>query len=304
MRHLSIWLIVPSFFLALLSAPLIAAEPIGAPGSFCSNVNGDKLCIGQANYTADVCALIAALADHWQLPNAFLARLIWQESRFDPSAVSPAGAEGIAQFMPGTARIRRLHNTFDPAESLAISAQYLAELNQKFGNLGLAAAAYNAGENRITRAVTAVGHVPAETRQYVFIITGQSVDYWFDKQPAPVNFALHPTERFNQSCIEMAKAAPLIELSPDSARWQPWGVLLAQNFSRKLASDRFTRTKRAHAKVLGNEPMLLISVRNPSFGRRTRYSAMVGKQTRAEAQELCARLMSSGGNCIVQKNGR
>ncbi|WDR01171.1 lytic transglycosylase domain-containing protein [Devosia algicola] len=290
--------------MAQLCSHAHAAPADKASPGYCVELEGNNRCIGSANYTADVCTFIAAVADFWHLPDAFLARLIWQESRFEPSAVSPAGAEGIAQFMPGTARIRQLKDPFDPAESLARSAQYLAELTDKFGNLGLAAAAYNAGENRISRAINAQGYIPAETRQYVAIITGQSIDYWLRDTPEPINFALHPTEKFDQSCIEMAKAAPLIELLPDSAHWQPWGVLIAQNFSRKLASRRFTRAKQAYDAVLGDEQMLLISVRNPSFGRRTRYSAMVGRATRAEAQKLCTQLMARGGNCIVQKNGR
>ncbi|TIQ90880.1 MAG: lytic transglycosylase domain-containing protein, partial [Mesorhizobium sp.] len=57
-----------------------------------------------------VCNLIEAHADQNGLPKDFFARLIWKESRFDPNAVSPVGAEGIAQFMPGTAKLRGLAN--------------------------------------------------------------------------------------------------------------------------------------------------------------------------------------------------
>ena len=52
----------------------------------------------------------------------FFARLIWKESRFDPNAVSPAGAEGIAQFMPGTAAMRGLKNSFDIEQAIPASA--------------------------------------------------------------------------------------------------------------------------------------------------------------------------------------
>jgi hypothetical protein len=64
--------------------------------------------------------------------------LIWQESRFDPAAVSRAGAQGVAQFMPATANWRGLSNPFDPVEAIAQSAKLLRDLRREFGNLGLA----------------------------------------------------------------------------------------------------------------------------------------------------------------------
>ena len=77
-------------------------------------------------------------------------RLLWQESRFDPAAVRPAGAQGIAQFMPVTAAMRGLTNAFEPLLALRESASYLRELRTTFrGNLGLAAAAYNAGPGAV-----------------------------------------------------------------------------------------------------------------------------------------------------------
>src|SRR3954462_10595322 len=98
-----------------------------------------------------ICSLIETHAGRNQLPADFFARLIWKESRFDPNAVSPAGAEGIAQFMPGTATIRGLRNSFDIEQAISASAKYLAAMKSSYGNLGLAAAAYNSGENRVSR---------------------------------------------------------------------------------------------------------------------------------------------------------
>src|SRR5450755_3094803 len=98
--------------------------------------------IAPANTGCDT--LNSAAATHG-LPLEFFARLIRQESNFDPKSVSRAGAQGIAQFMPGTARWRRLSDPFEPTEALYESARWLSELRNQFGNLGLAAAAYNAG---------------------------------------------------------------------------------------------------------------------------------------------------------------
>ena len=117
-----------------------------------------------------MCLMIESAAKANELPLEFFARVIWQESRFQSDAVGPVTrsgqrAQGIAQFMPGTASERRLLDPFDPVQALPKSAEFLRELRGQFGNLGLAAAAYNAGPN----AVRKHNGVPpyAETRSYV-----------------------------------------------------------------------------------------------------------------------------------------
>ena len=95
------------------------------------------------------CAIrLNSAASAYDLPLGFLTRLIWQESRFDVGAVSPVGARGVAQFMPGTAIQTGLANPFDAIEAIPRSAELLRNLKNQFGNLGLAAAAYNAGPKR------------------------------------------------------------------------------------------------------------------------------------------------------------
>jgi hypothetical protein len=292
---------------SLLAVMLLAASPAVAAEteqrSSCTTLDGELICIRAAVYAVDVCEAISVFARRYQLPEAFFARLIWQESRFDPGAISPAGAQGIAQFMAGTARLRRLDNAFDPASALAKSAEYLRELQLKYGNLGLAAAAYNAGEGRLSRVINANAGVPFETRDYVSIITGYPIDTWLGEGPADVDYTLAAGKDFVPACVDMAKAVPMPQFEPDPAVWQPWGVLIAQNFGRDLAVRRFTHAQTSYAAVLGAEKMMLISVRNPSFGPRTRFSARVGRQSRKEAQQLCDALLAIGGNCIVQKNG-
>ena len=83
------------------------------------------------------------------MPIPFFIRLLFQESGFKPDVVSRAGAQGIAQFMPETAATVGLDNPFDPMQAIAASARLLRNLVRQFGNLGLAAAAYNAGPRRI-----------------------------------------------------------------------------------------------------------------------------------------------------------
>ena len=122
-------------------------------------------------------ALESAAAAH-DLPLDFFTRLIRQESNFDPKAVSRAGAQGIAQFMPGTARWRGLSDPFEPTEALKESARWLRELRDQFGTLGLAAAAYNAGPRRIRDWISGRGRLPNETRAYVRIVTGRLAEEW------------------------------------------------------------------------------------------------------------------------------
>src|SRR5437763_6342861 len=96
-----------------------------------------------------VCRTIERSAQAAHLPVEFITRVIWRESSFLPGVVSRAGAEGIAQFMPSTAASRGLADPFDPEQAIPKAARFLAELRQRFGNVGIAAAAYNAGEARV-----------------------------------------------------------------------------------------------------------------------------------------------------------
>jgi hypothetical protein len=130
-----------------------------------------------------VCLMIEAAGRAHDLPLEFFARVIWQESRFRPDTVGPRRrngerAQGIAQFMPTTAAERGLLDPFDPVQALPKAAQLLRDLKEQFGNLGLAAAAYNAGPARVRGWLAGTRRLPAETRNYVTAITGVPADEW------------------------------------------------------------------------------------------------------------------------------
>jgi hypothetical protein len=130
-----------------------------------------------------ICLMIQSVAKANLLPVDFFARLIWKESRFHPDEVGPLTytgehAQGIAQFMPGTAAERGLFEPFNPVAALPKSGELLAELRAQFGNLGLAAAAYNAGPQRVRDFLAGLHDLPLETRNYVLAITGHSVEEW------------------------------------------------------------------------------------------------------------------------------
>jgi len=130
----------------------------------------------------EICDTLARAANNNDLPVHFFIRLLYQESSFRPAAISTAGAFGIAQFMPETATDRRLDNPFDPAQAIPASARLLRDLYRKFGNLGLAAAAYNAGPKRIEDWRANKGPLPQETRDYVKAITGWPLETWTETQ--------------------------------------------------------------------------------------------------------------------------
>ena len=115
-------------------------------------------------------ATIARAASRWSVSAALLAAQLYAESNFNPFAVSPAGARGIAQFMPGTGRAYGLTNPFDAAAAISAQAHLMRDLLRRFGTVPLALAAYNAGP----AAVAACGCIPpyAETRAYVARVLG------------------------------------------------------------------------------------------------------------------------------------
>ena len=146
--------------------------------------------------------MIDAAGRAHDLPLEFFARVIWQESRFRLDTVGPRRrdgqrAQGIAQFMPSTAAERGLLDPFDPLEALPKAAQFLRELKDQFGNLGLAAAAYNAGPARVRAWLAGTRGLPGETRNYVVAVTGVSADEWAEGR------ARKPAVKTSPNCSEL-----------------------------------------------------------------------------------------------------
>ena len=138
----------------------------------------------------EICHALTTAAQQNDVPAPFFIRLLFQESRFRPEVVSHAGAQGIAQFMPGTADQMGLENPYDPVQAIPASARLLRDLVKQFGNLGLAAAAYNAGPKRVADWLAAKGKskLPEETQGYVKTITGKPIERWSTasaRHPAP-----------------------------------------------------------------------------------------------------------------------
>jgi len=247
-----------------------------------------------------ICAIIMREADKNAIPRDFFARLIFKESRFDPGAVSPAGAEGIAQFMPGTAEMRGLDDSFDIAKALPASAKYLGELKTGFGNLGLAAAAYNAGEARVSRWLASGGFLPIETENYVLDIMGEPADVFIDANYAGTVQPLHPTLKFSEACRKLpVTMSDVVAMS--TVQLKPWGVQVAGNIRRAIAVRQWLRVKAQFPALLaGHEPA--VSRVRPASGPRRIYAVRIGAESRKEADGICGKLRQAGGFCVVLRN--
>jgi hypothetical protein len=250
---------------------------------------------------ADICETLERAARENGLPVAFFTRLIWQESRFNAAAVSPKGARGIAQFIPSTADLRGLIDPFEPISSLLKSAEYLRELAVRFGNLGLAAAAYNAGERRVSDWLAGRGSLPRETRDYVQIITGHTADAWASSEP-PSSAGSDAPQGIRCAAIAgrfIAIAGPM-QGTERKGVWAPWGVQIAGHWSSVKAQALYVAVRQKYATLIGQRDPMLVTERDRGMASRT--AARVPMQTREEADALCGKLQSAGGSCVVMKS--
>jgi hypothetical protein len=262
-----------------------------------------------------MCLMIESAAKAQDLPLEFFARVIWQESRFQSDAVGPVTrsgqrAQGIAQFMPGTANERRLLDPFDPVQALPKSAEFLSELRQQFGNLGLAAAAYNAGPRRVQDWLAGSGPMPQETRNYVIAITGTSVDDWASAAKNGNKNGKTLDRAPTSSCRELMallKRAPnpfvtQLEQHVKLGADRLWGVQLAAGFNRDKALAMYSRAMRQLSAVIGDRDPSLLGTMWRSRGTRIFYQVRIGTDTRPAADDLCNRIRRAGGACFVLRN--
>jgi hypothetical protein len=253
------------------------------------------------NAIATLCGIVEASAKAERLPVNFFTRLIWRESAFQPGAVSSAGAMGVAQFMPGTASERGLADPFDPAAAIPASANLIAELAQRFGNLGLAAAAYNAGPNAVAAWLAGHAGLPFETQDYVLAITGHDAEEWRSANP-PSAAAPDPDTPClasigNLRIARWAGGSPVV-----SGLFAPWGVQLAASFNKGSALRAFARARHDYASVIGDmTPFVLGSVLR-SRGWRPFYRVRLPAETGGEAKRLCDRIQAVGGACAVLRS--
>jgi hypothetical protein len=305
-------LAIAAFALLLACAAHALAEPVDTPAE--TNAPGAAPPAAapepaSRDLRESVCLMIEAAARANNLPLEFFARVIWQESRFHAEAVGPVTrsgerAQGIAQFMPRTAAERGLFDPFDPVQALPKSAEFLRELRNQFGNLGLAAAAYNAGPQRVRDWLAGSRSLPAETRNYVVAITGIPIEEWRSGAPR------EPARPVPPDCAQVIALIhrapnPFVEKLEERINLvaaRPWGVQLSAGFSREQALREYTVVAHRYARLLAGRDPSLLSTLLRSRGTKPIYQVRVGTDTRADADTLCSAIRRAGGACIVLRN--
>ena len=222
--------------------------------------------------------------------------MIWQESRFNARAVSRKGAQGIAQFMPQTADWRGLADPFDPIEALRHSAGYLRDLRNRFGNLGLAAAGYNAGpgaRQRVARRPPpAAGRDPQLRRDH----------HRLDRRRMGLGLPPQTAETTIPQGVPCTRLANLILAPKEEAQriaaYVPrWGAQLTANWSESKAwatyrdaaeaiclADRRPRADRAARPRAGHGQRH--ALHHPHRRRRSRLSGEIVRQAHRRRRGL------------------
>jgi hypothetical protein len=286
----------------LATAPDLAAQDAAETSDHAPTASSDET---SRQAQQSICLLVESAAHANELPTEFFVRLIWQESRFRAGAVGPRTrsgkhALGIAQFMPGTAAERNLLDPFNPIEALPKAAEFLKDLRSQFGNLGLAAAAYNAGPGRVRAWMSGTGSMPSQTRAYVLAVTGNSVEEWAAGRDVK-------SKSEGVSCSTLMaklKEPPTTFLGALQQRVvagaiQPWGAILGAHQSRSEILDRYAALQRKFAAALaGLDPILFERTR----GGLPRYQVRVGAESRQDANDICKKIHLAGGDCVVLRN--
>jgi hypothetical protein len=280
---------LPAFLviaLACLSMTLASARPrLASHDAVAAATDADL------EATEPLCLMIESAARANDLPLPFFVRVISQESLFEVDDASLA----ISALDP-----------FDPVQALPRAAEFLSELREQFGNLGLATAGYRFGPARLQAWLAGRGAIPREVRNYVLSVTGMSVDDWVRAgRGAESRDIARPA-----SCRELVawlKASPnpfvsrLEERTRLSAA-KPWGVQLAAGFDRDQALATYAREMRRLRPVIGDQDTSLLGGIYRSRGTRPFYQVRIGADTRPVAEGLCNRIRIAGGACFVQRN--
>jgi hypothetical protein len=302
---LPLWLWLAAAASAQSAAPDQPIEREDRPAPLPSHPGATNAPHRNIELSQSLCPLIQSVAAQNGLPVEFFARLIWQESRLRPDAVGPVTrsgkrAQGIAQFMPATAAERLLLDAFDPAQALPKSAEFLRELRAQFGNLGLAAAAYNAGPQRVQDWLAGKRRLPSETLAYVRSVTGHPAEEW--RRPdartwqitIPTDTPCVGTTKF---AAKPASASPTVQPPPPSAAW---AVQLIGDRLESTALARYNQLQKKYQPILGGREPLIVRTMlgSAAIWHRVRIAA----ETREAAEALCSKLRAAGGTCLAQRN--
>jgi Transglycosylase SLT domain len=231
----------------------------------------------------ELCTTLVEVARSNDLPLGFFTNLIWRESRFDHDAISPVGAMGIAQFMPDVADKLSL-DAFDSRSALPASARLLRTLRARFGNLGLAAAAYNAGPKRVSDWLEGRSGLPRETQDYVYLITGRPAAHWQKPQTVvyrvPRQIPCHRLETF--ASAEQIQRAQQERIAAEEAR-------IAELKAREAAAKRLAELKQKSKSVARSARLQIASrvqATKSAAARQTAKSNTAPRQAKIHVAQL------------------
>jgi hypothetical protein len=229
----------------------------------------------------DICRALEQDAAENELPVQFFARVIWHESRFN------ARKEGIAQFIEG----------------LKNSARYLRDLKARFGNIGLAAAAYHAGPGVVAAWLSSHRPLPDETRRYVAIITGSTADEWASANPPKTSETTIPQ---GLPCTRLANliVAPKGQAQRMAAYVPRWGMQLTANWSESEAWATYRLIQKQFAGLIGDREPIVVRSRGIGLSTVMRYNIRIPDDDRSYLEKLCQKLIEAGGACVVLRNDR
>jgi soluble lytic murein transglycosylase-like protein len=278
---------------------MTAAAAAGAPG-------GSDALDPQLVNTIDhmLCRMIEGSARANQLPVGFLTRLVWEESRFRTGLTSRAGAKGVAQFMPQTAAARGLADPFVPEAAIEQAAELLAEFHRQFGNLGLAAAAYNAGGGRVAQWLRGQAMLSMQTRNYVRLVTGRPGEEWAALKARGASVEGDADPIISQSCIvltaDLRRANPSLGAGyyPPALREWAWQIRLGTNLARVTALVSSFAAQAANLAATSTAPSVAAAAALPQPARRGAPDDGP-PPLRAAAEELCDSTRAFGISCAV-----
>jgi hypothetical protein len=203
--------------------------------------------------------------------------------------------------MPATASGHGLADPFEPIEALRHSAAYLRELLDRFGNLGLAAAAYNAGPGRVNAWLTSHHALPAETRNYVALVTGWTADEWASSSPPEKPDTTIPQ---GVPCNRLANLilAPKQERQGIAAHIPRWGIQLAAHLSEATAWAIYRDRLKRFGPLIGDREPIVLHKEIPGMGRAKRYIITIADDDRGPLDKLCQKLIAADAYCDVMRN--
>jgi hypothetical protein len=177
----------------------------------------------------------------------------------------------------------------------------LHDLRTQFGNLGLAAAGYNAGPARVSAWLAGRRALPGETRNYVAIITGWTADEWASASPPKTSETMIPQ---GIPCTRLANLilAPKEEAQRIAAYVPRWGMQLAANWSESKAWQSYRAIQKQYATLVGDREPIVIRSRGIGLGSAMRYNIRIADDDRKYLDMFCKKLITAGGACVVLRN--